>query len=104
VRARRGQERVAAAEVVHERDDVAHGPARGPQRVLGAEHVGDALLQTAHRGVAVEDVVAHLRGRHGGAHLLGRLGDGVRTEVDRGVTGRCAPGTRSWSHDIRFNQ
>ena len=81
-------------EVAHQRDEVAHRAARRPQRVVRAEQAGDPGLELAHRGVAVEDVVVDLGGGHRVAHLLGRAGDGVRTQVDRAVVGRSA-GT-SW--------
>ncbi len=82
VRAPRGEEPVAPVQVQRQRDEVAHRRARHPQRGVDAEQVGGPLLESAHRRVAVQHVVADLGARHGEPHGLVRLGDGVRTEVD----------------------
>ena len=56
---------------------------REKERVLGADQLGDALLEPAGRGVAVEYVVADFRLGHRAPHAGGRLGDGVGAEIDR---------------------
>ena len=49
---------------------------------------GKALLQTVDGGVVAEDVVAHLRARHGLAHGRGGTGDGVAAQIDGVSHGR----------------
>ena len=57
---------------------------REEQRIVGTEQLGDALLQPARRGIAVQDVIADLGFGHGAAHAGRRLGNGVGAKIDRG--------------------
>src|SRR2546430_8413854 len=55
---------------------------RKEQRVFGTEQLGDALLQPARRGIAVQDVIADLGFGHGAAHAGRRLGDRKSTRLN----------------------
>ena len=65
-----------------QRELVGHVAGRNPQGGLLAEQRGDDVLQEVDGGVLAELIVADRRGRHGGAHRVGGLGDGVRAQVD----------------------
>jgi hypothetical protein len=66
------------------RDEVGHRPTRDEQRSGLAEQRGDPLLESPHRRVLPEDVVADGRFGHRPAHGLGRLRDRVGAQVDDG--------------------
>ena len=70
----------------HERvhgDLVRHRPAGDEDRGLLAGELCRAVLQAVHRGVVAVPVVTDLGVRHGAAHRLGRLRDGVGAKIDR---------------------
>ena len=48
------------------------------------EQSGDTLLELIDCGVLGIDVIAHRRRQHGCTHLFGRLGHGVRAQIDHG--------------------
>ena len=73
---------LAAAEVGHLGDEVAHRPRGDEQAGLLAEQLGGALLEGVDRRVVAEDVVADLGLGHRPAHRRGRVGDGVAAQVD----------------------
>ena len=73
---------LAAREVRHLGDEVAHRPGGDEQAGLLAEQLGGALLEGVDRGVVAEDVVTELGVGHRPAHGRGRVGDGVAAQVD----------------------
>jgi len=77
-----GQEAVAPGEVQHHGEPVGHAAGGGPEGGLVAQEPGHPVLQRGHGGVAVQDVVAHLRFGHGFAHGGIGPGDGVGTEIE----------------------
>ena len=82
VRALARDDLAAARHLRHERDQVAHGPARHEQPGLLAGELGGALFQCDGRRVVSEDVVPELGVGHGAAHLGCGVCDGVGAEVD----------------------
>jgi len=85
VRVLGGQEAIAALQMQHQRDDVAHRTRRHPQRRLEPEQPCHRFFQRCHRGVVVEDVVAHFGVGHGFSHDRIGSGDGVGAKVDRSM-------------------
>src|SRR5262249_59920066 len=77
-------------------------PGRDEQGRLLAEQPGDALLQAVDGRVLAEDVVADLRGGHGGAHARRRTGGRVAAEVDPG--GGHVSGASLWWLAATFRQ
>ena len=75
---------LAARQMGHLGDEVAHRPRRDEQAGLLAEQLRGALLEGVHRGVVAEDVVADLGVGHRPAHGRRRLRDRVAAEVDEG--------------------
>jgi hypothetical protein len=62
---------------------VSHGPGGDKQRRFFQENFGRALLEAVHGGVFPVDIVTHFGVRHGAAHLLGGLGHGVASQIDK---------------------
>ena len=73
---------LAAREVGHLGDEVAHRPGRDEEAGFLAEQLGGALLEGVDRRVVAEDVVAELGLGHRPAHRRGGVGDGVAAQVD----------------------
>ena len=73
---------LAAGEVGHLGDEVAHRPAGDEQAGFLAEQLGGALLERDDRRVVAEDVVAELGLGHRAAHRRRGVGDGVAAQVD----------------------
>ncbi len=82
VRAARGEEAVASAQVRRERDEIGHRAARGPQRGGLVQDVRHAFLQRPNGRVGVDDVVADLGRGHHRPHVLVGAGERVGTEVE----------------------
>ena len=79
-----GDRLLAAAQVRHLRDEVAHRPRRDEEARLLAEQLGGAFLEGVDRRVVAEDVVADLGLGHRAAHRRRGLRDGVAAQVDQG--------------------
>ena len=62
---------------------IRHCPGREEQRGGFPEQFGYALFQAPRRWIAIEVVVANVRGRDGGTHGGGGAGDRVTAEIDR---------------------
>ena len=77
-----GDRLLAARQVGHLGDEVAHRPGGDEQAGLLAEKLGCALFESVDRGVVAEDVVTELGVGHGPAHGRGRVGDSVAAQVD----------------------
>ncbi len=73
---------LAPGEVGQLGDEVALGPARHEQAGFLAEQLGRPLLERVDRGIVAEHVVADLGCGHRPTHLVGRLRDGVRAQID----------------------
>ena len=83
-----GDRLLAAREVGHLGDEVAHRAAGHEQAGFLAEQLRGAFLEGVDRRVVAEDVVADLGVGHRPAHGRRRVGDGVAAEVDPGHGGR----------------
>jgi hypothetical protein len=68
--------------VAFHRDLVAHRAARHVDRGLHAGELGDTRLESLHRGIVAEYVVAELRLRHRAFHRRRRAGHRVAAEID----------------------
>ena len=79
-----GDRLLAAAEVRHLGDEVAHRARGDEQAGLLAEQLGGPLLERVDGGVVPEDVVADLGVGHRPAHRRRRVGDRVAAQVDAG--------------------
>ena len=73
---------LAAAEVGHLGDEVAHRPRRDEEARFLAEQLGCAFLEGVDRRVVAEDVVAEFGLGHRPEHGRGRVGDRVAAQVD----------------------
>jgi hypothetical protein len=62
---------------------IRHCPGREEQRSGLPEQLCDALFEAPRRWIAIEVVVANLRGREGGTHGSGGASDRVTAEIDR---------------------
>ena len=89
-----GDRLLAAREVGHLGDQVAHRPRRDEQAGFLAEQLRRALLEGVDGRVVAEDVVADLGLGHRPPHRRGGLGDGVAAQVDPGHGGRVYGETR----------
>ena len=85
---------LAAPEVGHLGDEVAHRPGGDEQPGLLAEEVRGTLLERDDRRVVTEHVVAERRVRHRPAHRRGRVRDGVAAQVDAGHPSEYRSGRR----------
>ncbi len=63
---------------------VGHGAGRDEESCFKAQQIGGHLLQVIDRRVFAKNVVAHFRIGHGQAHGLGRLCNGITTQIDHG--------------------
>ena len=79
-----GDRLLAAREVGHLGDEVAHRPRGDEQAGFLAEQLGGAFLEGVDRRVVAEDVVADLGLGHRPAHRRRGVGDGVAAQVDPG--------------------
>ncbi len=83
-----GDRLLAAGEVGHLGDEVAHRAAGDEQAGFLAEQVGRAFLQGVDRRVVAEDVITQLGLGHRATHRRRWMGDGVAAQVDPGHEGR----------------
>src|SRR5579871_4269368 len=66
----------------HESGQVALRAGGKEQSRLEAEPVGNAALQTVHRGIIAIDVIPDLRGGHGGPHADRGTSDGIAAQIN----------------------
>ena len=79
------QHLAAAPGVREQRHQIRHRAARDEQSGLLAGFRRGQFLQPPYRRVALARVIAELRAPHRLAHLLGREGHGIASQVDHGV-------------------
>ena len=92
-----GDRLLAAPEMGHLGDEVAHRPGGNEERGFLAKEVGGPFLEGDDGGIVAEDVVPDLRLGHRPAHFRRRLGDGVRTQIDDVHGLRRIPPRTGWS-------
>ena len=80
--ARANQKLIAAAAVRHESCKIALRAGREEQRALETKALGRYRLQTIDARIIAEHIVAHFRGRHGGAHPGSGPSHGIAAQVD----------------------
>jgi hypothetical protein len=73
---------VSALAVRHHTQKIALGPAAHEQRRLLPEHLSGKRLEAIDGGILPVNVVAHLRGSHGGSHAFGGFGNRIAAQVD----------------------
>ncbi len=66
-----------------EADLIAHRAGRHVNGRFLSQHVGDTFFKPPNSWIVAEDVVAHVGGRHSGAHAGRGARDSIAAEVDQ---------------------